>query len=421
MWLSSICFNLLEVYVQYIGKNVFIHYVILALVCFVRNIAVSQYNRVSKRKAHPVVIYDTTLRDGEQCPRVSFSVEEKVKIAKMLDELGIPQIEAGFPVVSDEERRAVKAVTSERLNADILVLSRSLIGDVDEALKCDVDGVLIFIPLPEIHLRRKLKITYEEAVEKVVKTAEYAKEHGLFVQVSVEDATRTPLKRLIDFFSGVVEVKPDRIGLADTVGCITPLGMKYLVRKIKRNVNAKVAVHCHNDFGLATANSLAAYEAGAEAISVTVNGIGERAGNAALEEVVTALYFLYGVDLGLKLELLKPLSELVAKLSRIPLSPLKPVVGENVFCHESGIHVAAVLDYPRMYEPYEPSLVGNRRQIVFGKHSGLKGIIKYLEKNGVAVSKRTAEKLLKYVKSLHKKFITGEELISLALKFEKEE
>ncbi|HDJ95092.1 MAG TPA: hypothetical protein ENG46_01985, partial [Acidilobales archaeon] len=265
MWLSSICFNLLEVYVQYIGKNVFIHYVILALVCFVRNIAASQYNRVSKRKAHPVVIYDTTLRDGEQCPRVSFSVEEKVKIAKMLDELGIPQIEAGFPVVSDEERRAVKAVTSERLNADILVLSRSLIGDVDEALKCDVDGVLIFIPLPEIHLRRKLKITYEEAVEKVVKTAEYAKEHGLFVQVSVEDATRTPLKRLIDFFSGVVEVKPDRIGLADTVGCITPLGMKYLVRKIKRNVNAKVAVHCHNDFGLATANSLAAYEAGAEA------------------------------------------------------------------------------------------------------------------------------------------------------------
>ncbi|RLG76649.1 MAG: homoaconitate hydratase [Thermoprotei archaeon] len=384
------------------------------------NVAVSPYNKASKCKVHPVIIYDTTLRDGEQCPGVSFTISEKLEIAKMLDELGIPQIEAGFPVVSEEERKAVKAITNENLRADILVLSRSLIGDVDEALKCDVDGVLVFMPLPEVHLRRKLKITYEKAVEMAVKTAEYAKEHGLFVQVSVEDATRTPLQRLLDFFSKVVEVKPDRIGLADTAGCITPSGMKYLVRKIRRNIDVKVAVHCHNDFGLAVANSLAAYEAGAGAISVTVNGIGERAGNAALEEVVTALYFLYGVDLGLRLELLKPLSELVAKLSGISLNPLKPIVGENAFRHESGIHVAAVLEYPRMYEPYEPSLVGNRRQIVFGKHSGLKGIIKYLEKQGVRVSNKKADKLLKYVKSLHKKFIDGNELINLALKFEKE-
>lgn len=386
----------------------------------VSNVAVSPYNKASKCKVHPVIIYDTTLRDGEQCPGVSFTISEKLEIAKMLDELGIPQIEAGFPVVSEEERKAVKAITNENLRADILVLSRSLIGDVDEALKCDVDGVLVFMPLPEVHLRRKLKITYEKAVEMAVKTAEYAKEHGLFVQVSVEDATRTPLQRLLDFFSKVVEVKPDRIGLADTAGCITPSGMKYLVRKIRRNIDVKVAVHCHNDFGLAVANSLAAYEAGAGAISVTVNGIGERAGNAALEEVVTALYFLYGVDLGLRLELLKPLSELVAKLSGISLNPLKPIVGENAFRHESGIHVAAVLEYPRMYEPYEPSLVGNRRQIVFGKHSGLKGIIKYLEKQGVRVSNKKADKLLKYVKSLHKKFIDGNELINLALKFEKE-
>lgn len=386
----------------------------------VSNVAVSPYNKASKCKVHPVIIYDTTLRDGEQCPGVSFTISEKLEIAKMLDELGIPQIEAGFPVVSEEERKAVKAITNENLRADILVLSRSLIGDVDEALKCDVDGVLVFMPLPEVHLRRKLKITYEKAVEMAVKTAEYAKEHGLFVQVSVEDATRTPLQRLLDFFSKVVEVKPDRIGLADTAGCITPSGMKYLVRKIRRNIDVKVAVHCHNDFGLAAANSLAAYEAGAGAISVTVNGIGERAGNAALEEVVTALYFLYGVDLGLRLELLKPLSELVAKLSGISLNPLKPIVGENAFRHESGIHVAAVLEYPRMYEPYEPSLVGNRRQIVFGKHSGLKGIIKYLEKQGVRVSNKKADKLLKYVKSLHKKFIDGNELINLALKFEKE-
>ena len=386
----------------------------------VGNVAVSPYNKASKCKVHPVIIYDTTLRDGEQCPGVSFTISEKLEIARMLDELGIPQIEAGFPVVSEEERKAVKAITNENLRADILVLSRSLIGDVDEALKCDVDGVLVFMPLPEVHLRRKLKVTYEKAVEMAVKTAEYAKEHGLFVQVSVEDATRTPLQRLLDFFSKVVEVKPDRIGLADTAGCITPSGMKYLVRKIRRNIDVKVAVHCHNDFGLAVANSLAAYEAGAGAISVTVNGIGERAGNAALEEVVTALYFLYGVDLGLRLELLKPLSELVAKLSGISLNSLKPIVGENAFRHESGIHVAAVLEYPRMYEPYEPSLVGNRRQIVFGKHSGLKGIIKYLEKQGVRVSNKTADKLLKYVKSLHKKFIDGNELINLALKFEKE-
>lgn len=392
----------------------------LALVCTVGNVAVSPYNKVSRCKTHPIIIYDTTLRDGEQCPGVSFTISEKLEIAKMLDELGIPQIEAGFPVVSEEERKAVKAVANENLKADVLVLSRSLIGDVDEALKCDVDGVLVFIPLSEAHLRRKLKITYKEAVEMAVKTAEYAKEHGLFVQVSVEDATRTPLRRLLDFFSKVAKVKPDRIGLADTAGCITPSGMKYLVRKIRSRINVKVAVHCHNDFGLAVANSLAAYEAGAMAISVTVNGIGERAGNAALEEVVAALYFLYGVDLGLKLELLKPLSELVAKLSGIPLNPIKPIVGENAFRHESGIHVAAVLEDPRMYEPYEPSLVGNRRQIVFGKHSGLKGIIKYLEKRGIRVSNRIADKLLEHVKSLRKKFIDGNELINLALRFREE-
>lgn len=384
-------------------------------------IDVSPYNKVSKCKVHPVTIYDTTLRDGEQCPGVTFSVEEKIEIAKMLDELGVPQIEAGFPAVSDEEKRAVKAVANERLKADVLVLSRSLISDVDDALKCDVDGVLIFIPLPEVHLKKKLKANYEKAVNMAIKTAEYAKDHGLFVQVSVEDATRTPLRRLLDFFNKVSEVKPDRIGLADTAGCITPSGMRYLIKRVKKSVDAKIAVHCHNDFGLATANSLAAYEAGAEAISVTVNGIGERAGNAPLEEVVAALYFLYGVNLGFKLELLKPLSELVAKLSRIHPSPLKPIVGENAFRHESGIHVAAILENPRMYEPYEPSLVGNRRQIVFGKHSGLKGIIKYLRKSKIRVSKRTAKKLLKYVKSLHKKFIMGEELVSLALKFESEE
>ena len=362
------------------------------------------------------MIYDTTLRDGEQTPGVSFAVEAKLKIARMLDELGVPQIEAGFPVVSKEEWQAVRAIASEGLNAKVLCLARSMKSDIDAALSCDVDGVIVFIALSLLHLKYKLKMPVSRAIELALDAVEYAKDHGLFVQLSAEDATRTPLTRLYRLFKRAEEVSVDRAGIADTTGCITPTGMHRLISLLKQKLKVKLSVHCHNDFGLATANSLAAYEAGVDAISVTVNGIGERCGNAALEEVVTALYCLYGVDLGFKLHLLKPLSDMVVALSGVKRDPFKPIVGEHAFKHESGIHVAAVLKEPYTYEPYDPSLVGNRRAIVFGKHSGITGIREILKRKGIVLSEAESRVLLDRVKRISKGYLTEEQLTMLALR-----
>ncbi len=334
----------------------------------------------------------------------------------MLDELGVPQIEAGFPVVSKEEQQAVKAIARAGLKAEVLCLARSMKGDVDAALSCDVDGVIVFMALSPLHLKHKLGVPIGKAIELAINAVEYAKDHGLFVQLSAEDATRTPLTRLYKLFKCAEEVSIDRVGIADTAGCITPTGMYHLVSLLKQRLKVKLSVHCHNDFGLATANSLAAYEAGVDAISVTVNGIGERCGNAALEEVVTALYCLYGVDLGFKLHLLKPLSDMVSTLSGMKRDPLKPVVGAHAFKHESGIHVAAVLKEPYTYEPYDPSLVGNRRAIVFGKHSGITGIREILKRRGIVLSEAESRALLDRVKKISKGYLTEEQLTMLALR-----
>ncbi|RLE48915.1 MAG: homoaconitate hydratase [Candidatus Methanomethylicota archaeon] len=363
-----------------------------------------------------VTIYDTTLRDGEQTPGVRFSVDDKVLIARKLDEFGIHEIEAGFPVVSEEERVAVKKVASERLKAKVLALCRALRNDVDVALSCDVDGVIIFIPLSDLHLKYKLKISYEQAVDCAVNAVEYAKEHGIFTQITAEDATRTDVERLIGLFKRAKEYGADRFGLADTVGAIAPSAFKKLVSFVKEQVKGTISVHCHNDLGLAVANSLAAYEAGADAISVSINGLGERCGNAALEEVVMALYCLYGVDLGFKLYMLKELSELVEKLSGVKVHICKPIVGENAFKHESGIHVAAVLKNPFTYECYSPELVGMHRQIVFGKHSGLSGIKEVLESRGLKLSDDKLHELLNAVKAYDERKgpLTVEQLIEMA-------
>lgn len=378
--------------------------------------AVSPYNKYSREFSHSVTIYDTTLRDGEQTPGVFFTVEEKLEIARKLDEFGIPQIEAGFPIVSKDEAESVKMITNEGLSADILVLARARRGDIDEALRCDVDGVIVFIPLSSTHLTNKLGMSLDEALNAALETVEYAKMHGLFTQLSVEDATRTPFESIKALFESALKLNVDRLSLADTTGCITPRGMARLVGRVKREIGGKVAVHCHNDFGLAVANSLAAYEAGADAISVSINGLGERCGNAALEEVVGALYFLYGVDLGFKMNMLKDLSSTVARLSGVPLTKGKPVVGENAFRHESGIHVAAVLKDPLTYECYSPEFVGQERSIVFGKKSGITGILYTLKKYGLEVDEHDALIILNFLKSsVMKRYLSENELLDLAM------
>jgi len=250
---------------------------------------VSPFNQaVDLKFPEKITVYDTTLRDGEQTPGVCLRTQEKLKIARKLNELGLHQIEAGFPVVSREEKRSVKAIVDEDLDADILVLARTKKEDIDMALDCNVDGIITFMGTSALHLKHKLKINQEDALNICMNSIEHAKDHGLFVAFSAEDATRTDLDFLKNVYSRAEVYGADRVHIADTVGAISPQGMDYLVRELRKEINIEIALHCHNDFGMALSNCISGLLAGASAVSTTVNGIGERAGNASLEEIVMA-------------------------------------------------------------------------------------------------------------------------------------
>jgi methanogen homocitrate synthase len=320
-----------------------------------------------------IEICDVTLRDGEQAPGVVFGLDEKLEIATKLDGIGVETIEAGFPVVSTKEKDMVKSIAGLRLDAKICALSRAIFHDVDEALDCDVDEIGLFMATSDLHLKHKYHRSFDEMMECALSTLEYARDHGLIVRFAAEDSTRTDINVLKDFFKKGEEHGANLLSIADTVGALRPSTAKYLVSEIKNVVSTPLCIHCHNDLGMAIANTLSAAEAGAFQLHTTVNGIGERTGNAPLEELLVALNVQYGVD-KYDLSKLVSLSKTVERYSRMQLPKNKPIVGLNAFSHESGIHVAAVLEEPRTYELFPPELVGNKRRIVVGKHTGKKAL-----------------------------------------------
>ena len=360
---------------------------------------VSPYNKsVDLKFPDNITIYDTTLRDGEQTPGVCLRTPEKVRIARKLDELKIHQIEAGFPVVSNEEKRSIKAIINEDLNADILVLSRTKKEDIDTAIDCGVDGIITFMGTSDLHLKHKIKMTQEEILNVCMSSIEHAKDHGLFVAFSAEDATRTDLEFLKKLYKKAEAYGADRVHIADTVGAISPQGISYLVKELKSELKTDIALHCHNDFGMALSNSISGLLAGANAISTTVNGIGERAGNTSLEELVMALKLIYGINLDFNIKVFYELSKLVEELTNMKIPENKPIVGRNVFRHESGIHVDAVLEEPLTYEPFLPELIGHQRRIVLGKHSGCRAVKAKLTECGIEVSRDELCKIVERVK-----------------------
>ncbi len=331
----------------------------------------SPFNRLaSPPLPDRVVVYDSTLRDGEQMPGVRFSMEQKVAIARKLDEVGVHQIEAGFPAVSDSERDSVRAIAGLGLDAEVLCLARTLEQDIDAAVDCDVGMILLFIAASDIHLRYKLKMSRDQVLERAVKATEYASDHGLRVSMSTEDTTRSDLQFVRDIYMACHEAGAERVGITDTLGCASPEAISHVVGGIRSVLDAPLSAHLHNDFGLATVNSIVALSAGAEAIATTVGGIGERAGNVPLEQLVMVLKSLYGKDIGISTEGLTELGRLVFEAAGVPLPANQPWIGPNAFSHESGIHVAAVLNCPMTYECVSPESVGNRRRLVLGKHSG---------------------------------------------------
>ncbi|MDD1720503.1 MAG: homocitrate synthase family protein [Euryarchaeota archaeon] len=331
------------------------------------------FSRASKAKVPQIEVCDVTLRDGEQAPGVVFGVEEKIEIATKLDAVGVEMIEAGFPVVSAKEKAIVKKIANLGLGTKVCCLARAILHDIDEALDCDVDAVGLFMATSDLHLKHKYHRSFDEMLECALSTLEYAKEHGLIVRFAAEDATRTDIEVLKRFFKQGEDHGADYLSIADTVGALRPSTCHRLVTEIKKVVDVPLCIHCHNDLGMAVANTVTAAEAGVFQLHTTVNGIGERVGNTPLEELLVALYVQFGID-AYDISRLMDLSKTVERNSRLRLPKNKPVVGLNAFSHESGIHVAAVLEKPETYELFAPELVGNKRRIVIGKHTGRKAL-----------------------------------------------
>jgi len=352
-----------------------------------------------------VLIHDITLRDGEQQAGLVFNKEDKIKIARMLNEVGVHRIEAGMPAVSREDKEAVKAIAHEGLDAKVFCFARCMKRDVDLALECDVDGVEMEIPSSDHLIKYAYGWPLEKAIDLSVEATSYAAEHGLHVAFFTIDATRADLDWWFKIINKVAtEGHMDSLVLVDTFGVCAPEAIRYFTRKVRERFDKPLEAHFHNDFGLATANTLAAVCEGAEIIHTTVNGIGERMGNADLAEVALALEVLYGVRLGLEYDKLYGLSKLVEELSGVKMPPHKPVVGDGAFKVESGIIASwwlrlKEINKPLVMYPYTWDLVGQKGvEIILGKKSGRDSVIYKLKNLGLDLSTEEADRILEHVK-----------------------
>ena len=330
-----------------------------------------EYNAVEKEPKR-IRILDSTLREGEQHPGVSFTIKQRIQIAWMLDYFGVDQIEIS-PIISNDHAEATKTIIKQGLSADIVAHGRALKEDIDVSLKCDATWVAAYLGISDIHLKDKLRISREEALDRAVKTVEYAKSHGLKIRFTVEDGCRADPQFLIKVCKAIEEAGVDRISLPDTVGVLRPTGMSNFVKTVRSEVNVPLDAHVHNDIGFALANAFAACDAGADQIHTTIDGIGERTGIPSLAETAVALAYLYKSPNDFRLDMLVDLSRLIEQYTTIKPYDSKPIVGESAYKHKAGTHLAAILRNPAAYEPIPPRTVGQTRKVVFGELAGKTG------------------------------------------------
>jgi isopropylmalate/homocitrate/citramalate synthase len=366
---------------------------------------VSPYNFVPEVRntfdlPEKVSIHDATLRDGEQTPGVVFSIADKIAIAEKLDEVGVERIEAGMPAVSEQDFEAIKQISKLGLKARIYTFARAMNADIDKALECGCHGVIVEVPIGYPKLKYQFKWTWEDVLRKSVGVINYAKSRGLHVVYFPYDTTRAREEDLRNLLSRIVlDSNPDSVGVVDTMGCALPEAIKYMVRLVKQLTKLPVEVHTHNDFGMAVATELAGVEAGANCVHSCANGLGERTGNAALEELMVALHVLYGYDTQYNLAKLPELGELVSRISRFETAVNKPILGERNFTRESGIGVDLVVKEPLAMFGTHPALTGRRGEVVLGKKSGKASITYNLEQMGITGTDDEAiAEMLKQVK-----------------------
>ncbi|QLE57090.1 homocitrate synthase [Nostoc sp. TCL26-01] len=363
-----------------------------------------------------VLINDTTLRDGEQAAGVAFNLEEKIAIAKFLNAIGVQEIEVGTPAMGKTEQQAIATITNLDLSAHLLGWNRAVISDIQASIACGLQRVHISVPVSTIQIAAKFQGQWQVVFQKLQDSISFAVDQGLFVSVGGEDSSRAEESFLLDVVLAAQEWGASRFRFCDTVGILDPFTTHTQVKQLVTSLSIPIEMHTHNDFGLATANALAGIKAGALSVNTTVNGLGERAGNAALEEVVMALKHIYHYDLEIDTRRLPEISQLVASASGYDVPPWKAIVGENTFAHESGIHAHGVLQNPHTYEPFAPEEVGRERRLVVGKHSGRHLLSSVLQQHGIILNHEETQSVLDAVRqeSVQKKrSLTSQELLSL--------
>jgi methanogen homocitrate synthase len=365
-----------------------------------------------------VEIHDATLRDGEQTPGVVFSPDDKVEIARMLDSLGVERIEAGMPAVSADDREAIKRICALGLKARIFSFARAMDEDIDMAKACGAHGVVIEIPTSEPKLKYQFpKWTEEDVIRRSIATVSYAKKQGLEALYFGYDTTRANYAFIKRLYGRLIEeARPDSIGIVDTMGCILPGAVRELIRDLKAEFDVRLEIHTHNDFGMATAVSFAAMEAGAEVIHTSINGLGERTGNTALEEIIAGLQVLYGIGRQYHPERLRQVSQRVARMAGFPVQVNKPVVGDNIFVRESGIGIDLVMERPLAMFAMDPRMVGHQSGVVLGKKSGAMSVVVKARQLGYELADAAADPVLQDVKRLgiqKKGLVTDQEFLEI--------
>ncbi len=347
----------------------------------------------------PVYIDDTTLRDGEQTAGVVFANEEKINIARMLARLGVHQIEVGIPAMGGDEKETIKQIVALNLPTSILAWNRAVVSDVQHSVDCGVHAVAVSISASDIHIEQKLMKDRQWVLDSIKRSVEFAKSHNLYVSVNAEDASRADQAFMIEFARTAKDSGADRVRYCDTVGILEPFETYKRIKTLRDAVGIDIEMHTHNDFGMGTANAVAGLKAGATYVNTTVNGLGERAGNACMEELVMTLQYAEGVNLGFNTSLFRGLSEYVALASGRPLPAWKTIVGSGLFVYESEGRASGVVRDPATYEIFFPGEVGLMRRFNVGKYSGASVIRQKLREYGHHPSEESVLKLVPILRS----------------------
>lgn len=346
-----------------------------------------------------IKIDDTTLRDGEQTAGVVFANDEKIHIAKMLDKVGVHQIESGIPAMGGDEKDAIKKIAGLDLNCSVLAWNRPVKSDIEASVECGVDAVALSISSSDIHIEHKLRKSREWVLETMKSGVDFAKSHNLYVSVNAEDASRSDMEFLLQFARTARDAGADRLRYCDTLGILDPFETFMRVKNIIDIIGIDMEMHTHNDFGMAIANAIAGIKAGATYVNTTINGLGERAGNAAFEEFVMALKYVEGVDMGFNTTLFRNISEYVARASNRVLPTWKPIVGGNLFVHEIESKISGIMANPLTYELFKETDVGLKREYVLGKYSGVNATMHKLETLGYKIGTEEASELAEIIRN----------------------